>query len=196
MEFNWRPGIGDPTIGGWVTVVLYVLTCVSCCRTTYTLRSRGPEAGQERNTWLAIATLFALLGINKQLDLQTALTEIGRVLAYSEGWYAQRRQVQVAFIIGVAGLCLVAILVLLVWARSSPFQTWLALTGSCLVFGYVLIRAASFHHIDRFIDRRILGFKWNWILEMSGIGIVLLASEWRRAKRRSQPWRASIGDTS
>jgi uncharacterized membrane protein YqjE len=195
LEFNWRPGIGDPTIGGWVTVVLYVLACVSCWWTSHTLRST-PEAGEERNTWLAIATLFAFLGINKQLDLQTALTEMGRVLAYSEDWYAQRRQVQVAFIIGVAGLCLVTILLLLVWARRSPYQTWLALTGSCLVIGYVLIRAASFHHIDRFIDRRILGFKWNWVLEMSGIGIVLLASEWRRANRRCQPWRASIGDTS
>ena len=24
-HFNWTPGIGDPTIGGWVTVALYLL---------------------------------------------------------------------------------------------------------------------------------------------------------------------------
>jgi hypothetical protein len=55
------------------------------------------------------------------------------------------------------------------------------------VLGYVFIRAASFHHIDRFIDSRILGFKWNWVLEMGGIVIVLLGSEWRRAKLNTQP---------
>jgi hypothetical protein len=52
--------------------------------------------------------------------------------------------------------------------------------GTVLVLAFVLIRAASFHHIDQFIGERILGFKWNWVLEMGGISIVLLGSEWRR----------------
>jgi hypothetical protein len=57
----------------------------------------------------------------------------------------------------------------------------LALIGATLVLGFVLIRAASFHHMDRFIGTRILGLRWNWILEMSGIGLVLLASQWRQS---------------
>jgi len=73
------------------------------------------------------------------------------------------------------------LLILLFWTRKSPIQTWLALVASTFVLGYVLIRAASFHHIDHFIGGRVLGFKWNWILEITGIAIVLLASEWRRA---------------
>jgi hypothetical protein len=56
----------------------------------------------------------------------------------------------------------------------------LALTGTVAVLAFVLIRAASFHHIDQFIGERILGLKWNWILEVGGISIVLLSSEWRR----------------
>jgi hypothetical protein len=44
----------------------------------------------------------------------------------------------------------------------------------------MLIRAASFHHVDRLIGRTVLGFRWNWILEMGGIGLVLLASQWRQ----------------
>jgi hypothetical protein len=43
-----------------------------------------------------------------------------------------------------------------------------------------MIRAASFHHIDRFIGSTILGFRWNWLLEMGGITVVLLASWWRQ----------------
>jgi hypothetical protein len=110
------------------------------------------------------------------------MTELGRIVAFAGGWYEQRQTVQVHFIIGVAAACAAATLLLLFWTRRSPIQTWLALVGSTFVLGYVLIRATSFHHIDRFIGGRVWGFKWNWILEMAGIAIVLLASEWRRAK--------------
>ena len=137
------------------------------------LRSR------ERHAWQSISVLFLALGINKQLDLQTAFTEAGRVLAQYQGWYQQRQLVQLAFIALVAVTCVVAAFTLLIWARQAPISTWLALAGTTLVLGYVLIRAASFHHVDRFIGQRVLGFRWNWILEMGGIGLVILASLWR-----------------
>ena len=135
---------------------------------------------KEQRIWATISILFLCLGINKQLDLQSALTEIGRVLAYDEGWYDQRQSVQLVFIILVAIVCVCAIATLLIWTRQSPFPTWLALFGTTVVIGFVLIRAASFHHIDRFIGKTVLGARWNWILEIGGISAVLLASWWRR----------------
>jgi hypothetical protein len=190
LQFNWRPGIGDPTIGGWVTVVLYLLASISCWRTAGLIGLRDRDGWHDRRTWYAIAVLFLGLGINKQLDLQTALTELGRIVAVLGGWYDERRAVQIFFISGVAAASVAVTSVLLLWARRSPIQTWLALVGSCLVLGYVLIRAASFHHIDRFIGRTILGLKWNWVLEIGGITIVLLASEWRRAGAKASFSRA------
>ena len=71
-------------------------------------------------------------------------------------------------------------LLALIWVRKSPAPTWLALLGTAAVLAFVLIRAASLHHIDRFIGQRILGLTWNWVLEMGGISLVLVASEWRR----------------
>lgn len=178
MDFNWRPGIGDPTFRGWVTVVLYFIACVSCWKTAGVVRDR--DGRSDRYAWRAISVSFFALGINKQLDLQTALIELGRILAYAGGWYEQRRTVQVDFIIGAAIVCLIAALILLFWARKSPTQTWLAAVGLMFVLGFVLIRAAQFeHHI---IGNRILGNKWNWVLEMGGIAMVLLGSELRRAK--------------
>jgi len=56
----------------------------------------------------------------------------------------------------------------------------LALLGATFLIAFVLIRAASFHHIDRLITSSIFGFRWNWILEMGGIIVVLLASRWRQ----------------
>ena len=110
------------------------------------------------------------------------MTELGRNVAFAGGWYEQRRTVQVYFVIGFAAVCVAATLILLFWARKSSIQTWLALVGSTFVLGYVLIRAISFHHFDHFIGGRVLGLKWNWILEMTGIAIVLLASKWQRGK--------------
>ncbi|TCM63279.1 hypothetical protein [Rhizobium sp. BK068] len=181
-DFNWEPGIGDPTIGGWITVILYLLACASCWKTTGVVARQCWNERSDGYIWRAISVVFFFLGINKQLDLQSAMTELGRMVAFSGGWYEQRRAMQVDFIIGVAVMCAATVPVFLFWARKSPIQTWLALVGSTFVLGYVLIRAASFHHFDRFISSHFLGFKWNWILEMTGIAMVLLASESRRAK--------------
>jgi len=178
-HFKWIPRIGDPTIGGWVTVVLYLLAAGSCWISAQKL-GLGDIGSNERRTWRAISGLFLALGINKQLDLQTALTEAGRVLAHYQGWFEQRQVVQLAFIALVAIICLIAAITLLLWTRSAPIPTKLALIGTTMVLGYVLIRAASFHHVDRVIGQKILGLRWNWVLEMSGISLVLLASQWRQ----------------
>jgi hypothetical protein len=177
-HFNWTPGIGDPTIGGWITVALYFLATVSCWITSRHVKTK------ERRLWAAITILFLFLGINKQLDLQSALTELGRVFAYAQGWYGQRQIVQAVFIVFVAIACVLIFATLLVWTSNSSFPTWLALAGTTVVIGFVLIRAASFHHIDRFIGNTVLGARWNWILEMGGICVVLLASKWRRRASR------------
>ena len=95
-QFTWRPGIGDPTIGGWVTVVLYFSAVWSVWKTAHSAIS------SERQLWRAISILFIGLGINKQLDLQTAFTELGRMVAFDQGWYGERRTVQLWFIAGVA----------------------------------------------------------------------------------------------
>jgi uncharacterized membrane protein YbhN (UPF0104 family) len=172
-QFDWTPGIGDPTFAGWLTVGLYCLAAISTWLT-------ANSASIDRGLWRAICIAFVALGVNKQLDLQTVLTDLGRVIATSQGWYEQRQAVQFWFIIGVGVICLVLGLILLVMARRAPLPTWVALVGMTLVLAFVAARAASFHHFDRFIGTRLLGLKWNWVLEMGGISVVLIASEWRR----------------
>jgi len=179
MHFSWRPGIGDPTFAGWFTVALYLVASLSCWATARKLTL----ASQERRTWSFISFLFLLLGINKQLDLQSALTDAGRVLAHLQGWYEQRQLAQLLFIVLVAIVCVAVIVILLIWAYKAPVPTRLALIGTAFVIGFVLIRAASFHHIDRFLGKSVLILHWNWILECSGISLALLGSLWR------QKWR-------
>jgi hypothetical protein len=64
--------IGDPTVAGWLTVILYLVTSVSC----WILARELGTGGMDRRAWRSISILFLFLGINKQLDLQTALTEV------------------------------------------------------------------------------------------------------------------------
>jgi hypothetical protein len=168
-----------------IVFVIFVGSYGLAKKRPYKLAKVNTGVSQEQRTWRAISALFLALGINKQLDLPTALTVVGRMLAHSEGWYNQRQVVQLTFIVLVAIICVVATLALLIWARNAPAPTWLALIGTMFVLGFVLMRATSFHHMDRFLGERMLGFRLNWILEIGGISLVLVGSEWRRKRKNA-----------
>jgi hypothetical protein len=186
---HWRPGIGDPTLLGWVTVAAYFAAMLACGR-VWRLDLRASRAGETASPtlWLILAVLLGLLGVNKQLDLQSLATDIGRTLAKRQNWYAQRRELQAAFIVGVgaAGLVLLAVFTWL--ARREPKRNVTALAGIVLLFAFVMIRAASFHHFDLFIQSRFAGVKWNAILELGGISVVAIGAALAiRADRRRSP---------
>jgi hypothetical protein len=179
---RWSPGIGDPTVMGWLTVLLYAIGAWQCFRLASThaaVIGRG-----DARLWRILALALLLLGINKQLDLQSALTELGRMVAAQQGWYAQRHAVQEQFIrgvIAVAGIAAIVLTILAYWAHPA---TVVALVGSAFLLAFIVIRAASFHHFDVLIRGEYLGLKLNWILEMGGIGIIIAGARWRlRAAR-------------
>ena len=178
-QFNWTPGIGDPSIRGWVTVVLYLACAFVCWRTAHKLSKQASNCTQEIRIWWCVSVLFMVLGVNKQLDLQTALTELGRIIAQHQGWYEHRQTVQLVFIVFIALTSALSAIMLIGWARNSTLPTWTALIGTTMVVGFVLARAASFYHVDTFVDIRVLGWRWNWIAEIGGIVLVLVASYWR-----------------
>jgi uncharacterized membrane protein (UPF0136 family) len=122
---------------------------------------------------------LVLLGINKQLDLQSALTEMGRIWANRQGWYEDRSQIQMAFITGIAlmGLTLFAATLHVIW--GAPKSTFLALIGSTFLMVFIVIRAASFHHVDAMLGHSLSGLRLNWLLEMGAL-LVIFASAWRR----------------
>jgi FtsH-binding integral membrane protein len=167
---------------GWLTVVAYAAASWLC----FHLRSRcSPPADalqrKERAYWGFLSLVLLFLCINKQLDLQTAATELFRGLARRQGWYEHRRALQVAFIgtlllgLSIGGAVLFAV------ARKLPRATRWAAGGLVVIAVFVLVRAASFHNIDRLLGERLLHFKLNWILELGGIAMVLAAGV-RRAR--------------
>jgi hypothetical protein len=180
---RWSPGIGDPTPAGWLTTLAYFAAAWSCWAAARRLR---PEyrvtAGLRREwrLWRALSVLLASLGINKQLDLQSALTEMGRMLARSGDWYAQRRSVQLAFVVAVA-LAGLAAAGFALWAvRRTAAPVRLAVAGACMLLGFVVARAASFHHVDLVVSHELLGLRLGSLLELAIAGLILAAAQWRR----------------
>lgn len=174
---RWHPGIGDPNATGWITVVAYAGAMLLC----YLCQRKSPP-GPARQFWMGMTCIMAALGVNKQLDLQTWLTEVGRDLALTYGWYAKRRVVQAFFI----GALLVGGLVARSWLlqRLTGLDVYArrAASGLVVLGVFVLVRAASFHHVDALLGFAIENVRLNVVLELGGIAIIAYAAwgRWRR----------------
>ena len=169
---RWHAGIGDASLFGWVTVAFYLLA-VACC-VVKAIASK--KFGGNYQFWLYLGAFLLLLAINKQLDLQSWLTEIVKDNAYAHGWYAHRRLVQVVFIALLGLGMLVALLSLRLFLAHSWRHnklTWLGILSLCV---FILMRAASFHHFDIFINRPIFSLKINVILEIGAILLIILGT--------------------
>ena len=174
---NWRLGIGDPTPVGWITAIAYLAAALAC-GLVWAADRRARRQGWPGSPvfWITLALLLVLLGINKQLDLQTLLGDIGRRKARAEGWYGNRRFYQAIFIAAVAVAGLFAIGVFSWLARGQWKRNLLGLLGTVFLYVFVLIRASSIHHVDVALQWRFAGAKWNWMIELGGIAVVLLGA--------------------
>lgn len=172
---RWHPGIGDPDFLGWFTTVAYLAAGGICTwawrRETAAARSADGR-GYVPRFWLMLAIAMALLGVNKQLDLQSWFTQVGKDIAKSEGWYARRRPVQVAFVaaVGVVGMTGVGLVAW--WLRGNFRRYRVAVAGLVYVACFVVIRAASFHHIDHLLHVGLEHVRLNHVLELGGIGLI------------------------
>lgn len=179
---DWSPGIGDPTPAGWIATLAYFAAAWSCWAASRRIKPeyrRTLSLRREWTIWRALAALLAVLGVNKQLDLQSAVTELGRLLARSGGWYEQRRGVQLVFVAAVAAVALAGAGAAF-WAtrRTSP-PVRLAVVALSALLGFVVARAASFHHIDGAISHEWLGLRVSSLVELSALLVLLAAARWQ-----------------
>lgn len=169
---RWAPGIGDPTPLGWLTVAAYLAAAWLCARASLAGEPPGAREARAVWAWRALACMLVVLGINKQLDLQSLLTVTARDLALRDGWYERRRPIQVWFIRAVVVASLVVVGTVGVWLRRHLREFALAGTGAAFIATFVLVRASSFHKVDAFLHGAAAGFRMNWILELGGIACI------------------------
>lgn len=163
------------------TLLLVTTTGLLAAWLLQLLRRRGHAADCEINHWQITAlgllvVLFAFFTVNKQLDLQTYLTEYLRGVARRDGWYAERRQYQFWFVIAAAAVCGLGLFGLMIigWRWSWPFK--LAFVGICLYGLFALLRLFSFSHTDAFLATRVSTIKISRFLEPLGPMLVSIAA--------------------
>src|SRR4029079_14230856 len=102
-----------------------------------------------KHLWLLITVTMVLLGLNKQLDLQTLLIQTVRDSAYEHGWYNDRRRYQVDFILIISAVAVFFGIGLSLRLRRVLRRVIVAVAGLGMLVVFVLIRASSFHYVDR-----------------------------------------------
>jgi hypothetical protein len=168
--FGWEPGIGDPTVYGWATVAAYAFGGLCCWRAS----RRG--LARERRFWLLLAAVMAFLCINKQLDLQTLMTDFGRFEAKKHGWYDERRIYQLAFILALAAVSALATSALLVRMRRARPPVWGGIAGLALLLFFIFVRASSFDKMDWLISQHLGTVRVNHLMELGGIAMVAISA--------------------
>lgn len=185
----WYAHGGDPTRTAWIVVLCYVVATVL----TMIAARRSPPGRERRFWWLATAVLL-VLGLNKQLDLQTLLTETLRQLARQQGWYRERREAQMVSIVALVAAAAFGGALVFAWltrARTSG-GVMLAALGLILLGAFVLVRAASFHHVDTLLRGELMGLRLYVWLEAAGMAVVGIGAATngrggRRRRRDRQP---------
>lgn len=173
---RWGVGFHDPSWIGWLSVAGYGAAAVLA---GHAARAAGRAAiGFDRNFWLAVCFAMTFLALNKQLDLQVLITDLGREWAVRNGLYQQRRVFQTAFMAAVSLGALVGGLLLWFATRGRSASLRLAFAGLALCSSYIVVRAASFHHTDVLLRSTIGGGRWNWAIEWAGFTLTALAA-WR-----------------
>jgi len=182
---SWAPGIGDPNFMGWFTVFAYLLCAILCWHVRKLTKIVDLVDGdRELRFWTLMVLFISFLCVNKQLDLQTAMTEFFRLVFKHEGLYQSRRKFQLAFI-GALALCL-PLSIWIAYRFGGHFPRSVKLTGMGVVIlaVFILVRASSFHNVDIFLGADVAKFQVNWILELGGIAVISWGANRRRCELR------------
>ena len=182
MANAWSPGIGDPSVLGWLTTVCYVFAAGLTLLVLKKVLKLPSETGKTRIFWLGVTLLMVFLGLNKQLDLQSFLNSAVRCEAIVDGWYGQRRTVQLMFVVAIAISFFLMLVFILVYFRKTLLRDWLAVAGVAFLLSFILIHAAYFNYSALPAIRFFYESGLNRTLELIGIFLICLQSL-RRLKR-------------
>ncbi|MGA2540016.1 MAG: hypothetical protein ABSG78_00490 [Verrucomicrobiota bacterium] len=175
---GWHPRLDNPGFLGWSVVAAYLIAAAFCARAALARRKLGPEERRFSVIWWLLALGLLFLGVNKQLNLQTLLIDLGRQAALAGGWYEREkaRQAQLIFSAAFTLAGLVAACFLLARFRRFFARNPGALAGVVVLLLFVLIRAASINHVFERAGIRQDDKKWTWVLEIAGSAVLALAA--------------------
>lgn len=183
MIYGWSPTLASPTMFGWITVLSYFLVMLLCARNARNVVAParpGPaaffKARAQRRVWLTLAIVLFLLGLNKQTDLQTLMTIVGRAIARQQGWYGERRHLQRNLIVVIGAIAIVLCGFLYLVIRRAGLWAIVATVDTVLLCAFILVRTASLHDVDLLLGRGAMGITVNLVIEMGAIALDAVAA--------------------
>ena len=165
----WVFQANDDTRGGWLAVLLYVILAILCWREVVRYyRATGIEIGSRtlpRNFWIGLALFITGLGINKQLDFQTLMIQLGREGATSAGVIDYKLWFNWVFLAGVIGGGIFLVAYLWNCFQRARFSERLVLTGTAMLGGFIFLRTAGMNHVQ-LVTGRMSGHRPTILLEL------------------------------
>lgn len=163
IDLSWNPGLHDYDLYGVCLTALYALATGLAA---YRAWQRGGWF------WTLAATYLLLLTLNKQLDLQTFLTQTGRCVARYQGWYDVRRTAQADLTYAVLGMMAAILIGTVALIRNNR----LMVTGLALITAFVALRILSFHHMDSLLQLQLIGQPLHRYIEVSSVLVLIYAA--------------------
>lgn len=165
-ETGWSFGFNDPTLLGWITTAGYLLAAALSLRAMRIGKQKGANFAR---FWLILAAVLLLLGLNKQLDLQTLLQKTGSRIALESGWYEQRNLVRYGFVAVVAMGFLASGIWLFAKKRISLPRNPLLWLSIALILLFVFIRTSALDGVFRATGLRLDRDTPAHLLEFVGV---------------------------
>jgi len=172
--------IGDPSLNGWATFCVYLVTAGLCLHDAWKSTARGDAGGRHvaqsqsrRRFWIVLAVLLVLLGLTRQLDLQALAAEGARDLLHAEGVYGEHTGLQVALVAAIGGFGTIGLVIALVSFRRAEGSVLAAMAGAAFLVLFTLIRTISLHQVDRVL-RQGLGVPHARVNNVIEIGALLI----------------------
>jgi hypothetical protein len=177
MNSDMHNNAGHLTALGWTTFALYLVAAFLSFRAASVLARCQPS--ENSRIWIWLGVVLAALGVNKPLDLQTRLIELGRHIAGEQHLMARRNELYAFFFAGFM-LAVIALFAGIAFRWRELIgrfgrQFPLATVGCALICAYVVIRAASITRVDLMLGWNLERTPFLWLLEAGGLVLIVQA---------------------
>lgn len=128
--------------------------------------------------FVCIAIILIIITVARFLHLYIIITETGRFISKTQGWYNDRRGLQMMIVSGISVAGILSI-ILMERIKGPLGKYWFSICGLILLISYIFIRLISYHSVDRFFNMEITGIKLGELVEltcMTWVAVSLAAS--------------------
>ena len=199
MYSDMHDDAGHLTALGWTMFALYLIAALFSFRAAASARRqqsvvsgpssvvgrpssvvRGQRSSSSGRIWLWLGVVLAALGLNKQLDLQTRIIQLGRRIVGAEHLAAYRAELYAVFFLGfILILAVIALFAIIARRLREPTgrfvrQFPLAAAGCVLICAYIVIRAASIDNVDLMLGLDFERIPFLWLLEGGGLLLIIV----------------------